>query len=419
MSLEQRNVPDDVIERAIAARKAMVIPGGPPLPVLAKTIEQLKVATVGTFSMKRRFFTMKNMRRLAVAAVLAVAIAGAVFFLSRGSSVAFADVLKGVRAAKSVSFKGSGTIEMPGLPPQPISMQVTITASGRMRQTIEPIGMIMIVDRREGKWLSLDPKNKQATVMELSNVPAGQSQGNLLDEFRTIDDKAGTAIGEKEIAGRKSRGFRVVAPATEMSIWVDSETRLPVLVEQTLKIATLPVTMMTMTDFVWDAPVDESQFSLAAPEGYSVQRMQMNMAPATEKDLIDSFKAAAELNDGVFPQTFDIVGVSAAMGRSFAKLIMKKDTPEWKAMQTRSAQAMSIIGRGFMFVNDPKNGEDWHYAGKDVQLGKAGVPVFWYRPTRSTNYRVIDADLSVRDTRPEDLPKVPATHLGPATKPAH
>jgi hypothetical protein len=40
---------------------------------------------------------------------------------------------------------------------------------------------------------------------------------------------------------------------------------------------------------------------------------------------------------------------------------------------------------------------DAHYAGKGVALGKADTPIFWYRPTAANTYRVIYADLSVRE----------------------
>ena len=48
---------------------------------------------------------------------------------------------------------------------------------------------------------------------------------------------------------------------------------------------------------------------------------------------------------------------------------------------------------------------DSHYAGKGVSLGAADTPIFWYRPKDSKKYRVIYADLSVRDA--DTPPSVP------------
>jgi len=44
--------------------------------------------------------------------------------------------------------------------------------------------------------------------------------------------------------------------------------------------------------------------------------------------------------------------------------------------------------------------------------------VLWYQPKDSATYRVIDADLTVRDVDPADLPDVPSTLLRPTSEPA-
>ena len=49
---------------------------------------------------------------------------------------------------------------------------------------------------------------------------------------------------------------------------------------------------------------------------------------------------------------------------------------------------------------------DAHYAGKGVLLGAADKPIFWYRPKDAKKYRVVYADLSVRDA--DTPPKVPS-----------
>jgi hypothetical protein len=48
---------------------------------------------------------------------------------------------------------------------------------------------------------------------------------------------------------------------------------------------------------------------------------------------------------------------------------------------------------------------DAHYAGKGIKLGAADTPIFWYRPTDAEKYRVIYADLSVREA--DRAPSVP------------
>ncbi len=46
-----------------------------------------------------------------------------------------------------------------------------------------------------------------------------------------------------------------------------------------------------------------------------------------------------------------------------------------------------------------------HYAGKDVKLDTPDRPIFWYKPTGADKYRVIHADLSVKDMTLDDVKK--------------
>jgi hypothetical protein len=64
-------------------------------------------------------------------------------------------------------------------------------------------------------------------------------------------------------------------------------------------------------------------------------------------------------------------------------------------------------GRGLGFLRDLKPENDSHYAGKDVKLDTPDRPIFWYKPTGAEKYRVIYADLSVKDMTPDDVKKLP------------
>jgi len=63
------------------------------------------------------------------------------------------------------------------------------------------------------------------------------------------------------------------------------------------------------------------------------------------------------------------------------------------------------LQRGLLFVFTLPAEADAHYAGGGVSLGAADTPTFWYRPKDSEKYRVIYADLSVRDA--DTPPNVP------------
>ncbi len=59
-----------------------------------------------------------------------------------------------------------------------------------------------------------------------------------------------------------------------------------------------------------------------------------------------------------------------------------------------------------MFAVQLPDEADSHYVGKNVSLGAADTPIFWYRPQDGKKYRVIFADLSVCEA--DTPPSVPA-----------
>jgi hypothetical protein len=69
--------------------------------------------------------------------------------------------------------------------------------------------------------------------------------------------------------------------------------------------------------------------------------------------------------------------------------------------------------QGMMFYVLLNSQNDSHYAGKDVKLGTPDRPIFWYKPTGAEKYRVIDADLSVKEVPSEEVPKASQSEDSP------
>ena len=51
----------------------------------------------------------------------------------------------------------------------------------------------------------------------------------------------------------------------------------------------------------------------------------------------------------------------------------------------------------FAFLASLSAENDWHYAGASVRLYTPGKPVFWYRPASARYYRVICADVNIKE----------------------
>ena len=63
--------------------------------------------------------------------------------------------------------------------------------------------------------------------------------------------------------------------------------------------------------------------------------------------------------------------------------------------------------RGVTFYMMLKPENDPHYVGGGVTLGTPDRPILWYKPTGAEKYRVIYADLSVKELAPDDVKKLP------------
>jgi len=167
-----------------------------------------------------------------------------------------------------------------------------------------------------------------------------------------------------------------------------------------------------------------------------LQMLWEDLAPAKWKTNVErkqqfdkqmNKKIAANLNEEQ-KQKID-VEIAKTLGDQ-----LLKDVKAWEARMSKVAQArvanmqesakvqadksrkfmeaQQRVQRGLTFANQLPPQADAHYAGKGVSLGAADRPIFWYRPQDAKKYRVIYADLSVRED--DTPPSVPDTQPVPA-----
>ena len=107
-------------------------------------------------------------------------------------------------------------------------------------------------------------------------------------------------------------------------------------------------------------------------------------------------RVAADLNDGRFLDNLDQASLAALMMNVPDSEVDDKSAvlPSKKVMDL----AMSLA-RGFAFAWKLPESANAHYAGKGVKRGQPDRPIFWYKPEGSENYRVIYADLMVKDAK--------------------
>jgi hypothetical protein len=123
-------------------------------------------------------------------------------------------------------------------------------------------------------------------------------------------------------------------------------------------------------------------------------------------------KSLAGLNEGAFPDSLDMQSLMQTLMKRYLYSAKQVGAPSNAQMQ-EYMKAQAKLQRGIMFVMQLPAEADAHYAGKGVFPGAADTPIFWYRPKDSKKYRVIYADLSVRDA--DKAPNVPNSQPMPGT----
>jgi len=351
-----------------------------------------------------RSITMKSpFTKIAAAAVIIIAVLIGMNILGT-STPAFAEIVKPFLTARTASF--NMTMEVEGVPTQ--TFDCLYAEPIRMRQTNKEHGAVVISDLQKGKIVTLMPSQKKAYVMELENMPDDQDQSgfNLFGEIRKhileaqeSEDASVEFLGEKKINGLTVIGYHVKKPGTEITVWADLKTKLPVQMTNTME-----PTTYTMTDIVFDVEFDESLLSLEIPAEYTVHTMQIDASEPTEEDLINMFRIWAEHMDGNLPSALEMNAMMEFMQYQRKKMKEQGIEPTEKTMLEMQG-TIQKMSRGGMFVQKLSADSDWHYAGKDVKFGDAEKPIFRYKQEGSETYRVIYGDLSIREVSADEVPK--------------
>jgi outer membrane lipoprotein-sorting protein len=348
---------------------------------------------------------------------------------------AFATLIRPILEAKTVKFKSS--TERAGKMLEGSGEWSIDIASNRSHGEIHTEKMyypldrsVIIEDGSDGKTLKslmYWPAAKLATIGTTVGMPAKrnwfQEVRSVLLDARDKPDVKVEPLGEKKIEGRQAVGYRVTdrlrMPGTVVEIWGDPLTGLPIRIETTDRLH--PDVKSISSNFVFNVRLDESLFNLEPPPGYKVNHLQFNISVGNEKDLVQSLRFFSEVGGDAFPDDFgpqanellQNSGIFLKPGKGVAAEVSRwmkiqhwttglKLTNEQKQKvasfrEQAVSDHVSQCHRALRFVVGLPPQADAHYAGKGVKFGAADTPIFWYRPKDAKKYRVIYADLSIRD----------------------
>jgi outer membrane lipoprotein-sorting protein len=332
--------------------------------------------------------------RIAAAAAIVIAVTVGILQLGSGT-VTWAKVVEPILNARTIICDMIiGNDES-----NPVMHEIIVDS--RIRRTMSNIpNMTMVIDLNSTNMLVLDSESKTASYVDIQGELRDRTQSyvNFLRNIitRMKDNPNIEKLGEQIIDGHKAVGFTGRGPNEEVTIWADAKTALPIRIY--LRVGQM---CAILKNFELDAPVEDSLLSMDVPPGYTKKETQFNLGNATEQDFVESLRVwAGVLGDGTFP---DAIGTENAMKEMpmLGQKVGKLNLPEEQATQMGMAFAKGML---FHQIIDTR-GDDWHYAGSGVKLGDANKAIFWYQPKGSQTYRVIYGDLTVKDVKPEDLPK--------------
>lgn len=327
----------------------------------------------------------------------ALVVAGIVWLIQGASpALALDEVVDNMIKARSARF--DMTVKLAGLPEQ--KMKAFFAEPNFFRQEMEN-GYVNVADWKAGKMIGLDPNAKQATIIKLVNVPKDVDDKRQQNQFDAIRDSLRKAVsdpntkieslGGKKLGSRKVLGYRFKDGPHPMTIWADPETKLPVSIESAM--IGPPKTTVTMSNFEFNVKLDRSMFSLKIPDGYKILETDIDASKPTEESFITALRTCSEAT-GEYPTGFDAVAIGGIVGKLFKEKGVKNDTPPSKELM----QEVVTISRGFQFALLLPPEADAHYAGKGAKVGDSKRPVFWYKPDKSKSYRVVYADLTIKNS---------------------
>lgn len=351
------------------------------------TVESARTSNPVVCQLNRRkaIMTRSIVRWATAAAAVLVCSTLAWLYVDHSPSAAWADVARNLNESQTLSLN----LTVYQGEEQRSQQTMSFLTPDRMR--VESGGAIGVFDWAQGKMLSLTPQYKYAVAMTLTDKLTDAEkleQRNWLARLKEIvGSENAQEVGGKTFEGRPCKGWQVVNAAGTTTVWADEKTA------QIVRVEIIAGIVRTVLDnFKFNPQLDESQFSLETPEGYTMAADASFAAKdASEDDVMLLLRAWAGGNGGVFPDSLADVG-------SWFKAATKYD---WSKEENKDGNMLrNAIVRAFFRLNSR---QDWVYRGKGVKLGNAEAAVFW-SPAANGKYCVVYGDLSVRQVDKKELP---------------
>jgi outer membrane lipoprotein-sorting protein len=374
---------------------------------------------------------------LKMAAAVLAAAAGAWYFAGyppTRATAEFVEAARKLRDAQTLSLLHTQTVAgQPG----PIKARILYKTPGLIRTEPEPAGVaVSIIDTIQNKILILSPADKSAMLLEEQGggpAPKRDAAAMVIEGMRQLAGKDNEPAGEKVIGDIRARGFRVKEQGQDMTVWVDPQRKLPVLIEFSGRAGNLDYSG-TFSDIRLDAELDDALFRLEPAAGYTLRKADTRFRMTFEEAVAHWLRNYAKVAGGRFPAKlgdFDdyLKVVYAASkkvmvmeGKTNSSLppvivrVLPSKEAQTKEAQTKEAQtkeAQSILdpvlfqdslAGSFLAVYCQKYKDHFGYKPDGVKLGDTKAIIFWYKPEGQDKYKAVYGDLHIGEVTEAELP---------------
>ncbi|MHC4309441.1 MAG: LolA family protein [Planctomycetota bacterium] len=426
--------PTDKIKRLVKDAKVIIDPAVK-RDALKELIDELeKPETIRSAETKPnvwRIIMKSRTIKLAAAAVILIAALLAIYNIGP-SSPALADVLAKVEQAKvyiyKMNVKVTGSM-MPGWPMgQDMTGTVTISKDLGVKWEMEMIDPNTGETMTQENYIVPDEKllvmlmheKKQFTRTEFSDDLLARMKKQNNDPRELIRQMLGlkyTELGKSEIDGVEVDGFETTDPRAssgttgdvKITLWVDSKSWLPVLMEMDMSINEQTRSLSTFYDYQWDVPVEKSEFVPVIPDDYEAMFEGMEWPEMTEETAIEGLRLVADLM-GRYPKQVSIVDLMAEISPIMFKHIKKElpaDVTDTE-LETKMMEAiLPVYPIGLFYMALVEDQKEPVYYGKTVTPKDADKVLLQWKVS-DNEYRVIYGDLHAETVTPEKLAELEA-----------
>ena len=334
------------------------------------------------------------LRFSAVAAVICIAALGVIFF-NKTESTAYANVVQMLQQLRTLTYTlttqvndGSGS---------EISTRWYFKDPSHLRTETEG-GHVTVIDGTQGTQMSLVPENLSCMIakFQMSDKVDDGPFANIAN-LRALPAQADEYLGEQELDSGPAEGFCVTTGDSTTTVWIDIESGVLVRVEQ--EYADAPGMNYTMKDIHLNEDLDDSLFSVTPPEGYTQSVTLVAGTGGSEEQFIEflRFWSMELAKDKTFPP----VVLGPQMSKIMIDMVKQGKLHQEKLMEFDQNETYQAL---LWLANLPAEA-NFRYIGENVPHGDPAQPIFWYRPTGETTYRVLYADLHIEEVLSEDLPQ--------------